>query len=152
MAKISVTNFIFIEDPLIKGPAKFSLPDVQHQPGGKKSILARRSFFFELDDLDPAQKNGMFSFCIHARRGDDDGINVEFQITVNGTKYVYGFDRHITACFQVQVGLRDGQNTVEVVMTRGGTITSFDPDRNLGGKGLLNFSQMCLTYHRSVTV
>lgn len=145
MATIKVANFAFIKAD------GFTLPGLRTS-GGTTHIRGNEVIHFDLPD--DARERGMLSFYFDTDKGVDNGIDVAFDVTVNGgSKYSWSFNADRTACFQLPVfGLKHGDNYVVFNMSKGGTVTAPDPDEYLGGKGVVNFGQVCLTYHRDVAL
>ena len=75
-------------------------------------------------------------------------------MSVNSTsKYSYSFKGDRTGCFQLPVNdLKHGDNYVVFRTPKAGKVTTPNPDEYLGGKGVVNFGQVCVTYHRDVAV
>lgn len=97
---------------------------------------------------------GMLSFFFDTQKGIDDGIDVVIEVSVNhGSKQSFVFNSYIASCFQLQMsGLRPGSNEVAFTMLKGGAIDFPGLNAYLGGKGIMNFSNVCLTYHRDVVL
>jgi hypothetical protein len=146
MASIKVANFAFIYT------GNFTLPGLQTTAGQHTHIRGTETMYFDLPD--DARDKGMLSFYWDTNKGADDGIDLKFEVTVNsGSKYSWSYHSDEAGCFQLPVfNLKHGQNYVIFETTKAGKRTEPDPDEYLGGKGVVNFGQVCLTYHRDVAL
>ena len=147
MASVRVANFVFIKSGMFTLPGLMTSGDGQHT-----HIRGIEAIKFDLPN--DSRDSGILSFFWDTNKGADNGIDVAFEVTVNaGSKYSWSFRADTTGCLQVPVfGLKHGENFVNFTMTKGGTVTAPNPDEFLGGKGVVNFGQVCLTYHRDVAV
>lgn len=145
MTTTKVANFGFIKTD------GFTLPGLQ-TVNGKTHLKDFEKIHVELPD--DARDKAMLSFFFDTQKGDDDGIDVAFEVSVNGgSKHNFYFQRYMLGCLQLQMfGLQHGSNNVVFAMLKGGTVKAPDPDEALGGKGVVNFSNVCLTYHRDVVL
>ena len=147
MASIKVANFAFIQSGM------FTLPGLTYsQPGGEAHIRTKETMHFDLPN--DSRKNGILSFYWDTGKGADVGIDVAWEVTVNGgSKYAWSFTGDRTGCFVLPVfSLNHGDNYVIFHVTKGGKVTVPDPDESAGGKGVVHFGQVCIYFHRDVAV
>ena len=149
MATIKVANFTFIHEGV------FTLPGIRHSSpadGAKPHIRGTHTLHFDLPE--DARPRGMLSFSFGVSKGHDNGVDLVFEVTVNGgSKGSWGFFREEYTGLQVPVhGLRAGENYLVFETTKAGKVTPPDPDESLGGKGTVTFGGVCPTYHRDVKV
>ena len=144
MANIKVANFQFLHGP-------FTLPGIRTTPGKPTHIRGDEVISFDLPN--DVTGDGLLSFIFNTAKGADDGISVSFGVSLGGAKYGWSFNGWVYACLQLPVGgLKKGQNHLHFNMTKGGKVTIPDPDEYLGGKGVVHFDCVALTYHRNVVV
>lgn len=146
MATVKVANFAFISE------RAFVLPGLKTSPNGKQHLHDEQTFFFDLPN--DVQERGMLSFQFNTGEGTDNSIDVAFEVTVNGgSKHTWMIAGHQTYGVQLHVfSLQPGRNNITFKMTKGGKGSPSDPNEHLGGKGIVTFNDVCLTYHRDVVL
>lgn len=146
MPTVKVSNYAFVED------GAFSLPGIR-TTGNNTHIRSDQVYHFDL----PAdvRDRGVLSFIFDLDRGHDDGIDVAWEVSVNGDRIkswaFRGGDEYAGVQLTVH-NLRPGDNWVSFDMSKGGKVTQPNPDEYLGGKGKVNFSEVILSYHRDINV
>ncbi|MFP5245557.1 MAG: hypothetical protein ACLGH0_02600 [Thermoanaerobaculia bacterium] len=138
----TVSDFVV----LVKG--EFWLPDIKTSLTGKKSFVSDHAVAYE--EL-PAGvlDQGILSFVIATHKGEDDGIDLAFKLQ----GYSWGFNVPVYFGIQVPVtGLKakPAKTIFNFDMTKGGTLSTFDPDEYLNGKGKLRIGQVCLHYRYNI--
>ncbi|MES1241734.1 MAG: hypothetical protein ABUT39_08965 [Acidobacteriota bacterium] len=144
MGHVKVANFQFLH-------GAFTLPGIRTTPGKATHIRGDEVIYFDLPD--DVTGDGLLSFIFNPAKGADDGISVTFEVRLGGSKYGWSFNTWLFACLQLPVGgLKKGQNYLIFETTKAGRVTAPDPDESLGGKGVVHFDSVSLTYHRNVAI
>jgi hypothetical protein len=140
MAHVRVADYIVLS-------SGFTLPSTR-TAGGNVHIRGDEVISFDL----PADilGYGILSFAFTTDKGVDDGIDVTFKISIGAVERSWWFKQFQFTGLQIPVkGLKPGNNYVTFETLKAGTVTAPDPDEYLGGKGVVHFEDIILTFLRN---